>query len=88
MTDPHSSVVLADQLIGMVVGGYRIETLLGQGGMGLVYQARHELIDRRFGLVQVVVYVAGGAVGSIPGLLPEEAEALRSALLTGRGEDV
>lgn len=45
-------------------------------------------IDRRFGLVQVVVYVAGGAVGSIPGLEPQEAETLRSALLAGRGEDV
>lgn len=45
-------------------------------------------IDRRFGLVQVVVYVAGGPVASIPGLVPEEAETLRSALLAGRGEDV
>lgn len=45
-------------------------------------------IDRRFGLVQVVVYVAGGSVGSIPGLQPHEAEALRTALLAGRGEDL
>lgn len=45
-------------------------------------------IDRRFGLCQVVVYVAGGAVGSIPGLLPVEAEALRAALLAGREDDV
>lgn len=45
-------------------------------------------LDRRFGLVQVVVYVAGGAVASIPGLTPGEAEALRSLLLAGRGDDV
>lgn len=45
-------------------------------------------MDRRFGLVQVVVYVAGGAVASIPGLTPGEAEALRSTLLAGRRDDV
>ena len=45
-------------------------------------------MDRRFGLVQVVVHVAGGPVGAIPGLQPTEAEALRTALLAGRGEDV
>ncbi|MCB8932091.1 MAG: PH domain-containing protein [Fimbriimonadaceae bacterium] len=45
-------------------------------------------LDRRFGLVQVVVYVAGGSVGAIPGLTPQEAELLRSVLLAGRGDDV
>jgi membrane protein YdbS with pleckstrin-like domain len=41
-------------------------------------------LDRRFGLVQMSLYVAGsmGSVGAIPGLRPEEAEALRTALLT------
>jgi len=43
-------------------------------------------LDRKFGLVQVSVYVAGsaGTVGSIPGLTPERAEELRSAILEGR----
>lgn len=37
-----------DPLIGIPVSGYRIERLIGEGGMALVYQARHEVIDRRF----------------------------------------
>jgi membrane protein YdbS with pleckstrin-like domain len=43
-------------------------------------------LDRRWGLVQVSIYVAGalGAVGSIPGLTPVEAERLREAILEGR----
>jgi membrane protein YdbS with pleckstrin-like domain len=43
-------------------------------------------LDRRWGLVQVSIYVAGalGTVGSIPGLTPEEAEKLREAILAGR----
>lgn len=40
-------------------------------------------MDRRFGLVQVSIYAAGalGGIGSIPGMTPEAAEALRAALL-------
>jgi uncharacterized protein len=40
--------------------------------------------DRKFGLVQVVVYTAGTTVGMIPGLDPLRAEALRDQLMAGR----
>jgi serine/threonine-protein kinase len=37
-----------DPLVGKSVGGYVIEQPLSEGGMGLVYIARHPILNRRF----------------------------------------
>ena len=47
--DGHGLVDLAaeDELIGRIVGSYRVERLLGKGGMGSVYLAVHPRIGSR-----------------------------------------
>lgn len=40
--------LVPDQLIGRSVGGFVIEEPLGEGGMGVVYLARHPILNRRF----------------------------------------
>ena len=43
--------VRGDELwIGSTVGGYRIEELMGRGGMGLVYRVRHVALNRIYAL--------------------------------------
>jgi eukaryotic-like serine/threonine-protein kinase len=38
----------ADRYVGKTIDGrYRVETVLGEGGMGVVYLARHKVIDKR-----------------------------------------
>ena len=45
------AIVDGDPLIGMVVGErYRIEALIGEGGVGRVYAARHVRMSRRFAI--------------------------------------
>ncbi|MFO0576866.1 MAG: serine/threonine-protein kinase [Polyangia bacterium] len=39
-----SSPAAADSMIGRQIGGYKIERRIGSGGMGVVYQARHDKI--------------------------------------------
>src|SRR5919197_5740975 len=41
---------MADSWIGTLVAGYRIESLIGRGGMSVVYLAHHEGLERKAAL--------------------------------------
>jgi len=60
MTSP-SPQPQADPLLGRDVGGYVVETPLGEGGMGLVYRARHPILNRHFAVKVLRPEVAADA---------------------------
>jgi serine/threonine protein kinase len=46
----YNSVVSSDPRIGTRLGGYRVESFIGRGGMGVVYLAQHEVLQTRAAL--------------------------------------
>jgi serine/threonine-protein kinase len=43
----HEHSTTGDKLVGASVGSYQITRLLGEGGMGIVYEARHPTLETR-----------------------------------------
>ncbi len=49
---------MTDDFIGQTLGQYRIESLLGSGGMGQVYRGVHKLLDRPAAIKVMLAYLA------------------------------
>ncbi len=75
-TTPLPVPLQADPLIGQNVGGYIVEQVLGEGGMGLVYRARHPLLNRHFAVKVLRPEIAADSTSS--GNFVREAQTLSS----------
>lgn len=51
--------IQTDSLVGGELGGYRIESLIGRGGMGVVYLAEHRRLERQVALKVLAPELAG-----------------------------
>ncbi|MBT8492095.1 MAG: protein kinase, partial [Deltaproteobacteria bacterium] len=58
------SWTLSDELIGSKAGPYRITAMLGRGGMGSVFEGKHELIGSRV----AIKVMAADSVGCLVSL--------------------
>ncbi|MGE0431878.1 MAG: serine/threonine-protein kinase [Planctomycetota bacterium] len=47
-----------DELVGKEIGEYQIETLVGKGGLGAVFRARHLILDQVFALKMLLPEVS------------------------------
>ncbi len=54
--------MLVDNLIGEVVGGrYKVERLIGRGGMGRIYEVSHQVLGRKFAMKTLSGHLVGDA---------------------------
>ena len=48
-----------DSLVGMTLGGCRLEAVIGRGGMGTVYRAHHEALDKTVAVKVLAPFLEG-----------------------------